>query len=155
MAPLIAGIGYERAALADLLATLQAAGIGTIVDVRERPQSRRAGFSKSMLAASAERCGIAYRHMKALGTPPEGRQAHRQGEQERFWRIVAAQLATEEAGAAIAALDRLARSEPVCLLCYEADWRHCHRKLIMELMAARGFCLNHLAPLPFGAVGVT
>ena len=149
-APLIAGIGYERAALGDVLATLRAAGIATIVDVRERPQSRRAGFSKRMLAASATEAGIGYRHMRALGTPPEGREAHRRGDQDRFWQVVEAQLATEEAIAALDELDQLARENAVCLLCYEADWHHCHRRLIMERLAARGFLLSHLNPLPFG-----
>lgn len=149
MNTVIAGIGYERAALTDLLATLEAAGIRTIVDVRERPQSRRAGFSKSTLAASAKARGIDYHHMKALGTPPEGRHAHKSGDQERFWQIVAAQLATEAGKAAMHGLEQLARQEPVCLLCYEADWHHCHRKLILERLADRGFSLSHLTPLPF------
>ena len=149
-APRIAGIGYERAALGDLLATLRAAGIGTIVDVRERPQSRRAGFSKGMLAASAMEVGIRYCHLRALGTPPEGREAHRRGDQDRFWQIVEAQLATEAAVAALDELDQLARESAVCLLCYEADWHHCHRRSIMERLADRGFSLSHLNPLPLG-----
>ncbi len=56
-----------------MIATLTTAGVELLIDVRERPQSRRAGFSKRMLAASAEAHGIAYVHLKALGTPPEGR----------------------------------------------------------------------------------
>lgn len=146
--PVLSGIGYERASLDDLLATLDATGVRTIVDVRERPQSRRAGFSKRMLAASAAERGIGYLHLRALGTPPEGRAAHRSGDQAQFWRIVETQLATDEAQAAFKVLDDLARTEPVCLLCYEADWRHCHRRTIMERLAARGYALSHLRPLP-------
>lgn len=148
--PVVAGIGYERAALADLLATLELAGIRTLVDVRERPQSRRAGFSKRVLAASAMARGIAYLHLRALGTPPEGREAHRTRHRDRFWQIVETQLATPDAAAAFDQLDNLARREPVCLLCYEADWRHCHRRRIMERLAERGFLLCHLTPLPLG-----
>jgi uncharacterized protein (DUF488 family) len=119
-----------------------------IVDVRERPQSRRAGFSKSMLAASAAARGIAYLHLKALGTPPEGRAAHRSGDQASFWRIVEAQLARPEAEAALDQLVQAALEKAACLLCYEADWHHCHRAAIAKRLEARGFAMRHLTAEP-------
>ena len=59
-----------------MIATLRAAGVQTVLDVRDRPLSRRAGFSKKSLAASLEAAGIGYVHLRALGTPPEGREAN-------------------------------------------------------------------------------
>ncbi|HLY57777.1 MAG TPA: DUF488 domain-containing protein [Stellaceae bacterium] len=141
-------IGYERAAQADVLAALKATGVTLLVDVRDRPQSRRAGFSKRQLAASAEAIGIAYLHLKALGTPPEGREAHHTGDQARFWRIVDEQLAKPEAGAALDELAEAAGRQTACLLCYEADWRHCHRARIAERLEARGFDFVHLTAEP-------
>ena len=81
-------IGYEKAAQSDVIAALTRAGITTVLDVRDRPQSRRAGFSKSSLAASLLAAGIGYVHLKPLGTPKEGRVAHHSGDQATFWRIV-------------------------------------------------------------------
>ncbi len=141
-------IGYEKAALADVLASLKSAGVAVLIDVRERPQSRRAGFSKTMLAASAAAEGIDYVHLKPLGTPPEGRLAHRTGDHPRFWAIVEAQLTTPEAQAALEHAAALARQRTACLLCYEGDWRHCHRKSVAERLAAEGFVIHHLMPHP-------
>src|SRR4029077_12697396 len=68
-------IGYEKARLGDVVAALAAAGVATLIDVRDRPISRRPGFSKRQLAAAIEDAGMRYVHLAALGTPPEGRLA--------------------------------------------------------------------------------
>ena len=80
MAHALFTIGYEKARLGDVVATLAAAGIATLIDVRDRPISRRPGFSKHQLAAAVEAVGIGYIHLQALGTPPEGREAGRRRE---------------------------------------------------------------------------
>jgi uncharacterized protein (DUF488 family) len=80
-------IGYEKARLADVVAALSSAGVATLIDVRDRPISRRPGFSKRQLAA-AEEAGIRYVGLRALGTPPEGREAGRRRAWDRFWSIV-------------------------------------------------------------------
>src|SRR5439155_24690440 len=77
MANTLFTIGYEKARLADVVATLRAAGVATLIDVRDRPISRRPGFSKRQLTAAAEEAGMRYLHLQALGTPPEGRLAKR------------------------------------------------------------------------------
>jgi uncharacterized protein (DUF488 family) len=147
--PEIFTIGYEQASLADFIRALEAAGVALLIDVRDLPQSRRAGFSKRQLAAAVEAAGIEYRHMKPLGTPKEGRVAHRTGDQAGFNRIVAAQLAKPEAQAALEDVAALAQARPSCLVCYEADWRHCHRAQIVDLLADRhGFTARHLTPEP-------
>ncbi|HEX6842542.1 MAG TPA: DUF488 domain-containing protein [Stellaceae bacterium] len=140
-------IGYEKASLAEVLAALKAAGIATLIDVRDRPQSRRAGFSKRQLQAAIEDAGMRYLHLKALGTPPEGREANHRREWERFWRIVDDKLATAEAELALQQVARVAAEAPSCLLCYEGDWRICHRRRVAEILVERhAFAVRHLAP---------
>ena len=90
-------IGYEKARLGDVVAALVGAGVATLIDVRDRPISRRPGFSKRQLAAAVEEAGICYLGLRALGTPPEGREAGRRREWDRFWGIVEARLASPEA----------------------------------------------------------
>ncbi|HTH97519.1 MAG TPA: DUF488 domain-containing protein [Stellaceae bacterium] len=142
-------VGYEKAALADVLRSLRYAGVECLVDVRELPQSRRAGFSKRMLQASVEELGIDYRHLKALGTPKEGRVAHHSGDQARFWAVYEKQLATSEAQQALDELTELAGRRRACLLCFEADWRHCHRARIVEVLGERAPVeAHHLLPEP-------
>jgi len=81
-------IGYENVGQPDLVAALKAAKIKTLLDVREIANSRRAGFSKNILAASLDEAGIAYVHMKALGTPKAGREAARKGDIKTMHRII-------------------------------------------------------------------
>ena len=145
-APTLFTIGYEKARLADVVATLLAAGVATLIDVRDRPISRRPGFSKRQLAAAVEEAGLRYVHLQPLGTPPEGRLASRRRDWERFWGIVETRLASAEAELALHAAAETASQGAACLLCYEADWRCCHRRRVAEILAARhGFSLHHLA----------
>lgn len=90
-------IGYERVGMPDFVAALKKAKIKTLIDVREVANSRRAGFSKRALAASLDAAGIAYIHLKPLGTPKAGREAARKGDTKTMTRIFEAKLAEPEA----------------------------------------------------------
>ena len=142
-------IGYERALLGDVIAALSAVGVATVIDVRDRPISRRPGFSKRQLAAAVEEAGMRYVHLQALGTPPEGRLANRRREWNRFWGIVEEKLARPEAELALQRATDLAQAATSCLLCYDSDWRICHRRRVAELLVRRhGFVVSHLASVP-------
>lgn len=138
-------IGYEGVAWAAFLATLQEAGIRQVIDVRQLPLSRRPGFSKTPLAAGLAEAGIAYAHLRPLGTPPDGREANKRRQWDRFWPIVDASLATTEAALALEHAADLARTRPSCLLCYEADPCICHRLRVGQLLTDRHrFSVRHL-----------
>ena len=139
-------IGYEKALLQDVVSMVAAARVATLIDVRDRPISRRPGFSKRQLAAAVDEAGIHYVHLQALGTPPEGRLANRRREWDRFWGIVEEKLARPEAQLALQKAAEIAKAAPTCLLCYEADWRICHRRRVADILAQRhGFAVSHLA----------
>ena len=138
-------IGYEKTLLKDVVSTLAAARVANLIDVRDRPISRRPGFSKRQLAAAIEDAGMRYVHLQALGTPPEGRLAGRRREWDRFWGIVEEKLARPEAELALQEAADIAKAAPICLLCYEADWQICHRRRIAEILAQRHyFAVRHL-----------
>lgn len=142
-------VGYEGVSQAAVIAALKAAGVRLLLDVRELPSSRRAGFSKSPLRASLEAEGIDYLHLKKLGTPKEGRLANRAGRMAEFWSIVEDGLARPEAQYELALAGSLALEKPVCLLCFEADHTQCHRLTVADrLMAAHGLGVAHLRPDP-------
>jgi uncharacterized protein (DUF488 family) len=150
---LLFSIGYEKARVADVIASLKAAEVVTLIDVRDRPQSRRPGFSKRQLAAELEEAGIRYVGLRALGTPPEGREANRKRQWEKFWRIVDDKLATAEAEHALHEAAEIAAAGPSCLLCYEAAAHICHRSRVAEILATRhGFTIRHLVPAAEAAV---
>lgn len=125
-------IGYEGSTVGEFLTALQKAGVQRVIDVRALPLSRRPGFSKSPLRAALEEAGIEYVHLKALGTPSEGRTAARAGRHEDMKRIYAGQLELPEAMAQSAQMLDLAAEKPSALLCMEREPAHCHRTLLLE-----------------------
>jgi uncharacterized protein (DUF488 family) len=130
-------IGYEGATQAELVAALRKAGVEQVIDVRAVPLSRKPGFSKNVLAAGLKEAGIDYVHLKALGTPPAGREAARKGRMEEMKRIFAAQLETPEAGVDAARMIDLVQEKPSALLCFERDPAGCHRTPLHETVLPR------------------
>jgi len=73
-----------------------------------------------------------------LGTPKEGRLAARSGDMKALERIYAKHLKTPQAKEELDELSALVKkSGPVCILCYERDHAHCHRKWIAEIIEDR------------------
>jgi uncharacterized protein (DUF488 family) len=128
-------IGYEGATVPEFLAALQNAGVERVIDVRAIPNSRRPGFSKTPLRNALAEAGIDYVHLRALGTPADGRAAARAGRDEDLKRIYAGQLEMPEAIAQSAQMLDLAAEKASALLCYERDPAHCHRTLLIEAVA--------------------
>lgn len=128
-------IGYEAATMDEFLAALKKAGVERVIDVRALPLSRRPGFSKTPLRLALEEAGIEYVHLKALGTPSEGRTAARAGRHEDMKRVYAGQLELPEAIAQSALMLGLAAEKPSALLCMEREPAHCHRTLLLDAVA--------------------
>ena len=138
-------IGYEGTTVPEFLAALKDAGVERVIDVRALPLSRRPGFSKSPLRAALAEAGIDYAHLKALGTPAEGRSAARAGRHEDLRRIYAGQLELPEAIAQGAQMLDLAGEKPSALLCMERDPAGCHRSLLLAAVAPDAD-VTHLFP---------
>ena len=138
-------IGYEATTMAEFLAALKGAGVERVIDVRALPLSRRPGFSKSPLRAALAETGIEYIHLKALGTPAEGRVAARGGRQQDLERIYAGQLELPEAIVQSEQMRELAAEKPSALLCYERAPAHCHRSLLLAAVAGDAD-VTHLYP---------
>lgn len=139
-------IGYEKVGPADFIAALKAAKIKTLIDIRDVANSRRAGFSKKALMAGLSEAGIAYVHIKALGTPKAGREAAHKGDVATMHRIFEAKLAEPESELALAETAELAGTGRVCLMCLEHDWRDCHRAIVAKRLEQFGLTASHLAP---------
>lgn len=144
----VATIGYESTTVALFLEALTGAGVELLVDVRAVASSRRPGFAKTRLAASLADAGIDYLHLRALGTPAEGRAAARAGRHDEMRQVFGEHLATPGAQAELETLAGLVRSgRRVCLLCFEADPAHCHRSIVADgLTELVPIQVNHLAP---------
>ncbi|HEV7602977.1 MAG TPA: DUF488 domain-containing protein [Bradyrhizobium sp.] len=141
-------IGYEQTPPKAVLDELENAGVKLLVDVRAVASSRRPGFSKNQLAAGLDARGISYLHLRGLGTPKDGRVAARSGDMKGLERIYAKHLETPQAKEELDELSSLVmKSGPVCILCYERDHAHCHRKWIAEIIEDRdGVKIENLLP---------
>jgi uncharacterized protein (DUF488 family) len=128
-------IGYEGTTVPEFIAALKSSGVQRVIDVRALPLSRRPGFSKSSLRAALAEAGIEYMHLKALGTPAEGRAAARAGRHADLQRIYSGQLELPEAMVQSAQMLELAREKPSALLCMEREPAHCHRTLLLKAVA--------------------
>jgi len=127
-------IGYEGLTPAGLLAKLKANNVTVVVDVREVPNSRKRGFSKSQLDSRLNRAGISYVHFKSLGSPAEVRKKYKKdGDFAFFARAYAKNLKKEMAVLRLTALHAV--KERCCLLCYEEEAEKCHRSLVANEVA--------------------
>ena len=143
-------IGYEQTPSAAVLDELQRAKVRLLVDVRAVAASRRPGFSKNQLAAGLDERGIAYLHLRGLGTPKEGREAARSGKAKTMLEIYNKHLKTPQAKEEMDELAELvSKGGAVCLLCYERDPAQCHRNRVAEIICERtGVKVDHLHASP-------
>ncbi|MCZ4262418.1 DUF488 domain-containing protein [Limimaricola sp. G21655-S1] len=137
---ILSTIGYESATLPEVIAKLRIAGVEVVIDVRAVAASRRAGFSKTMLRASLEAEGIAYEHLRGLGTPKPGREAARRGRITEMEAIFDAHMQSPEAQDGLALAIAIARERHAALLCFEACAKGCHRRIVAERMREATGC---------------
>src|ERR671932_11383 len=139
-------IGHSTHSLDAFVALLARHGVQRVVDVRRTPRSRRhPHFERDALAAELPARGVDYRHLPALG----GRRRPRPDSPNRGWeheafRGYADHALTGEFAAAIAGLLELARERPTAVMCAEALWWRCHRRLIADRLTALGWTVCHI-----------
>jgi uncharacterized protein (DUF488 family) len=145
-APTIYTVGHSTRSSEELLALLREAGVERLADVRAFPSSRRhPQFNREALAGWLGDAGIEYRHMPGLG----GRRSPAPGSPNGGWREAAFQgyadhMRSPEFQDALAALEAAAREAPTTVMCAEAVWWRCHRRLIADALVARGWRVVHL-----------
>ena len=131
-------VGYQGQGADALSDSIAAAGVTTLVDVRDLPFSRKRGFSKTALAALLSASGVEYVHERRLGNPKPLRDHVKSGGDWGWF----ADAFRERLAVADDALDSvlaiIERGEVVCLLCFEADASRCHKSLIADALAERG-----------------
>lgn len=130
-------IGYEGLDIGRFLSLLDEHDINTVVDIRELPLSRKAGFSKKALANMVRLSGLEYVHMVDLGCPKAVRNQYREDANwKRYTEGFLKHLKMQKN--AIAQVSQLASSSNCVLLCYEADFKFCHRAMVSN--AIREYC---------------
>lgn len=139
-------IGHSTRPWEVFVGMLADAGIEVLADVRRFAGSRRnPQFSRDAMPDALAAAGIRYWPLPALG----GRRDPVPGTPNTAWRVAAFRgyadhLASAEYIAAREALMAVALRERTCVMCAEALWWQCHRRLIADDFAARGWAVLHL-----------
>lgn len=151
MKPVLYTVGHSTRSLDELIDVVRAAGVEALVDVRTAPGSRRhPQFGREALAGGLRAAGIAYRHEKALGgfRRPRTEVTDNAGWEHPAFRGYADYMATAEFATALERLESEARERPTTVMCAEAQWWRCHRRLIADALVVRGWRVLHLGLRP-------
>jgi uncharacterized protein (DUF488 family) len=139
-------VGHSTRSAEELLGLLDEAGVKLVADVRRFPSSRRhPQFNRGALASWLPAEGIGYVHVPGLG----GRRAPVPDSPNTGWRETAFQgyadhMDTDEFRNALADLEVAAAERPTAIMCSEAVWWRCHRRLIADALLVRGWRVEHL-----------
>jgi uncharacterized protein (DUF488 family) len=142
-------IGHSTRTLVEFVALLWQVDVTLLVHVRSIPRSRTTPqFNGETLPDALAADGIGYRHLPALG----GRRHHRKGTPpslNTYWRVAAFRnyadyAETDGFRAGLAGLHAVARDERYAIMCAEALWWRCHRRIITDYLLAGGTCVEHI-----------
>lgn len=149
MAAQFTTIGHSNRPLSEFVTMLREAGVDLVLDVRAFPRSRtNPAFNIDRLPADLERFQIGYRHLPDLG----GRRRKQNGVDERvnaLWRVqsfhnYADYALSSEFRDAFQELLVLGAGRRVALMCSEAVWWRCHRRIITDYLVLNGHAVDHL-----------
>ena len=122
-------IGYEGVGIDTFIACLKQNNIQILADVRERPLSRKPGFSQRALRDAVSSQGIRYQHFQKLGCPPNIRDAYNTDKNWGNYRTAFNRYLALNPDA-VAELVQFVKKCQCALMCFEADQNFCHRSLI-------------------------
>lgn len=142
-------VGHSTHTAAELIAILRAFGVTRLVDIRSIPRSRtNPQFDLESLPATLGLAEISYTHLAALGgrrpksqVVPEDVNA---GWQKRPFHNYADYAQSAPYAAGLGSLLELAQGETSAMMCSEAVWWRCHRRIVTDYVLARGVPVVHL-----------
>ena len=152
---LVHSIGHSNRSFAEFLALLQANGITALADIRQFTRSRaNPQFNGDVFASALAEASITYEHIAALG----GRRSSKLKEspnglwENAAFRSYADYALTDSFESGYGKLLELAAERRVSMMCAEAVWWRCHRRIVSDYLLARGHEVLHIvsaaAPKP-------
>lgn len=139
-------IGHSTRPWTEFASMLAGAGILQLVDVRRFAGSRRnPQYSRDTMPAALAEAGIRYWSLPGLG----GRRKAAPDSRNTAWRVEAFRayadhMASTDYVAAREALMAGALANRTCIMCAEAVWWRCHRRLVSDDFVLRGWTVLHL-----------
>jgi uncharacterized protein (DUF488 family) len=142
-------VGHSTRSVEELAGLVRQAGANFVVDVRTIPRSRtNPQFNADALPAALAAYQIGYRHIRKLGGL-RGRQKHRVPSRNTSWenasfRNYADYKATPDFREGMAELHDLGRTHVCAIMCAEAVWWRCHRRIVADYLLAGGDEVFHI-----------
>ncbi len=141
-------VGHSTRSLDELVNLLRGWGVETLVDIRTIPRSRKnPQFNADILPAEVAKCGMRYVHRSALGglrgkkkTGP----SRNLGWQVDAFRNFADYAQTEPFRRGLDELLALASQSTCAIMCAEAVWWRCHRRIVADYLLVRGARVKHI-----------
>jgi uncharacterized protein (DUF488 family) len=139
-------VGHSTHSLEAFVELLSEHGIALVADVRTVPKSRRhPHFDTDALVQSLPGRGMGYVHLPRLGgwrraaaDSPNG------GWRNESFRGYADYAMGDEFAEGLAQLRELAMAEPIAMMCSEALWWRCHRRLVADRLVVAGDTVCHI-----------
>ena len=145
-------IGHSTRSIADFVQLLRDANVRLVVDVRTVPRSRtNPQYNADTLPATLSQFQIGYEHMAALGGL-RGRKRDVPAELNAFWENdsfhnYADYAMSEDFRSGLTRLRELGHATPCAIMCAEAVWWRCHRRIIADHLIAAGETVFHILGL--------
>ncbi|MEO6074592.1 MAG: DUF488 domain-containing protein [Burkholderiales bacterium] len=142
-------IGHSNRSMAEFVALLKAARVTAVADVRKMPRSRaNPQFNLDTIKEALLQSGIAYHHIPELGGLRRPT-LHPHPSPNMFWdnksfRNYADYAATGAFQDGLAELRSLGHAELTAVMCAEAVWWRCHRRIIADYLLANGELVFHI-----------
>jgi len=142
-------VGHSIRTVNEFIQLLRAADITLVVDIRSFPRSRtNPQFNEDALPLTLAKCNIGYLHLAELG----GRRSRIKAissDTNGFWKNRSFQnyadyAMTPDFQDSLEKLIKLGRKECCALMCSEAVWWRCHRRIVADHLIARGERVFHL-----------
>lgn len=142
-------IGHSNRSVEELVALLRASEVDLVVDIRKIPRSRaNPQFNETALPGELEGSGISYQRVAALGGR-RGRDRAIPPELNGFWtnqsfHNYADYALSAEFDAGLQRLIEEGRKQRCAMMCSEAVWWRCHRRIVTDHLIARGEAVFHI-----------
>lgn len=142
-------VGHSKRTADELVDLLRAYGVTRLVDIRSIPRSRtNPQFNIDVLPATLRHAGIAYSHLASLGgRRPKSKHVAEEtnaGWQRRPFHNYADYAETAPFGEGLRDLLEMASRETCAIMCSEAVWWRCHRRIVADHVLAHGVPVIHV-----------
>jgi uncharacterized protein (DUF488 family) len=142
-------IGHSTRTIVEFVGLLQSSRVDLVVDVRSMPRSRtNPQFNGESLGETLAPWQIGYVHIDALGGL-RGKAKTVEPSPNAYWRVrgfrnYADYALTSAFGVGLARLRELGGQHRPAIMCAEAVWWRCHRRIITDYLLGQGDCVMHI-----------